>query len=1834
MATYSAGSASVDVLPSLKGFHKKLATELKAVNPDVGVNIVPQAAKFKTEMQRLTRSQKIKLQVEADTASLAKAEAAIKAAEGRIADAKHSSEIATKKQEIAEAKLSETRSKSSAKASQIASAELKVSQAKRASASATNDVKNAEAGLLGARQALAKVKTDINTRESVSGLQRLKGALSGIGPDGDKASASLKNLARSAVGVTVGLAAIGPAASSILLVGRAALQASQSLALLPGLLAAAGSVAATLGVGISGISDAFKQMGKDQVGATKSTNGLATAQKNLARVREDSARSTEQAEISAARSVRSAEESLIASKRSLASAQEAVNRAVRDATEQYQQLAFQARGAVLDERQAVLDLADAKTQLDNARASGADGAALERLQIAYDRQVLTLEQAKDSSKDLAAEQAKANEVGIQGSDAVVSARQAEADATAEVAKAQRDLNETKADAAQSLNDQQIQNERALADALSAVTEAQTSSAGAVDKYNEALNKLSPNARSFVETIKGLKGDWDNLKNTVQDNLFAGFSKEAKDLAQVYLPVLKTGMGGIATATNGFAKELSAAFKEGQNVLSVKTILSDTAGVVDNLKAAAKPLTSIFLDFASVGTGVLKDLTSGFGGLATKWADWVKEARDSGKLKEMMLEGIQSVKDLGMSIYNFGKAAVEILKAVSQGFGGLGSSSDDASGSIRNVSESVLEFVNKNRESFVQLGSSSRDALNVLKGAFEGVHAVMQPVYNILKQIIGLFGGNLGTVGALAGALYALNKVSLGAISSTVSSFKGKMGDLAAKGEGVGRAMTNAGKAIPLVGIAVAGAAAAFDSAVSSSEELATALAQGGEAAAKAQQTLKEHKGSLTDTSLANKLFGASQEDVNAKLEENRNKLSETERAQQDVTKAQNDLTYAQNKYGEASPEAKRALGIVSAEALNLEAAQKRAAEATKSATQKLQDQKDFILGQANAAIRYQQSQSRIIDAQAALTEAINKYGTGSKQAKDAQLELSSAMLDSVSSAQSLAEKQTANSDSAVKAAGQTDAYNKQLAILATMAGVTLPPEIQKMVDGLTDSDLAAQGVKRTADGTLESIQKLPNETKLEFPTDADTAKAHVDDLYESVHKLVGEYGEWAKKYLEIIDLNKKAPVPQPGAPVLPLPTVGSLGGHASGGLITGPGTGTSDSIPAMLSNGEFVMTAAATSKYLPLLQQLNANRFASGGLVGSSSGQGISATTDISGLLSLDVTAASATESLKDLGKEISEQLNPVFASLKDAYSAVVQSILSDTRTLTDAEFQLGSDFAMIWQAIATTVDQSWLSQNNTINALLNALTSIRTALQYTADWAVSQWARMREAAAEPVRWVLANPFNAGIIAAWNQLNTDFSLGKSVNPIPIGFASGGYVSGPGTGTSDSIPARLSNGEFVMPAKVTKKALPFLEALRNGEAEALQATGYAEGGLVDIHGQQLGAAVAKAVQFAQAQQGKPYIWGGVGPTGYDCSGYMSAITNVLRGESNPYKRVGVAASEPWPGFVSGLSSAFAMGGSQVHTAGTLAGTNVESTGNHVRFGGDAHGADDRQFGVRSSLPFVGGQFVPGSIGGSFLDPAALAASAFSNAKDLASKASSQFPGNRMADFAGLIASQGVSSVQEKASEALGKALTPTGTGGAGVEQWRGVVLQALARVGQPASLVDIVLRRMNQESGGNQFAINNWDINAKNGVPSKGLMQTIDPTFQSYRDPSLPNDVYNPLSNIVASMRYAMSRYGSLAAAYNKAGGYSKGGVVPGTGSGDSVPALLTPGERVLPVSVTRTFDRFVANIATADRMAANAVTRNENGATITQNVYPAPGHDERAIAADSSRRISFGLRSV
>jgi len=96
----------------------------------------------------------------------------------------------------------------------------------------------------------------------------------------------------------------------------------------------------------------------------------------------------------------------------------------------------------------------------------------------------------------------------------------------------------------------------------------------------------------------------------------------------------------------------------------------------------------------------------------------------------------------------------------------------------------------------------------------------------------------------------------------------------------------------------------------------------------------------------------------------------------------------------------------------------------------------------------------------------------------------------------------------------------------------------------------------------------------------------------------------------------------------------------------------------------------------------------------------------------------------------------------------------------------------------------------------------------------------------------------------------------------------------------------------------------------------------------------------------------------------------------------------------------------------------------------------------------------------------------------------------------------------------------------------LDGWIRESLDIMAQHGIPGTY-DGIYRNIMRESSGNPNAINNWDINAINGTPSKGLLQVIDPTFQAYHVEGTSWDPYDPVANITAACNYAADRYGSM-----------------------------------------------------------------------------------------------------
>jgi len=143
----------------------------------------------------------------------------------------------------------------------------------------------------------------------------------------------------------------------------------------------------------------------------------------------------------------------------------------------------------------------------------------------------------------------------------------------------------------------------------------------------------------------------------------------------------------------------------------------------------------------------------------------------------------------------------------------------------------------------------------------------------------------------------------------------------------------------------------------------------------------------------------------------------------------------------------------------------------------------------------------------------------------------------------------------------------------------------------------------------------------------------------------------------------------------------------------------------------------------------------------------------------------------------------------------------------------------------------------------------------------------------------------------------------------------------------------------------------------------------------------------------------------------------------------------------------------------------------------------------------------------------------------------------------------------------------------------VERWRPMVKQALAQYGPQYGITNMsaweqkMMTQIRTESAGNPSVFNNYDSNAQAGHPSRGLLQFIPSTFAQHNITG--GDIMDPYAQIAAFIPYVSQRYGmdknGSPFQVGRGVGYSSGGSVRGAGSGssDSIPAMLSNGEHVL-----------------------------------------------------------------
>lgn len=477
------------------------------------------------------------------------------------------------------------------------------------------------------------------------------------------------------------------------------------------------------------------------------------------------------------------------------------------------------------------------------------------------------------------------------------------------------------------------------------------------------------------------------------------------------------------------------------------------------------------------------------------------------------------------------------------------------------------------------------------------------------------------------------------------------------------------------------------------------------------------------------------------------------------------------------------------------------------------------------------------------------------------------------------------------------------------------------------------------------------------------------------------------------------------------------------------------------------------------------------------------------------------------------------------------------------------------WQAMgnglqwvkANIIDPVFSGIKSGVHAVANSFNSAKEAIG-------RYWGQIREKVASPIRFVIQTVYNKGLRPVWNGIASAVNMKNLQLPEhKLSFASGGVMPGytPGRDVHKFYSPtggllELSGGETIFRPEVTKalgvKEVTQINAVakRSGvegvrdylEYGGERAQAFNTGGVLSFDGGGvMPSRVQQAQAWARAQVGKPYIWGGVGPRGYDCSGFMSAITNYLLGQ-NPYSRRfatgAFSKNRGAGGFQPGMKSAFVIGVSPNtgrgigHTAGTLGGMNVESYGGHgPAVGSGARGATDRLFPWQFYLPQAGGEFIGGGPGGGGgpvrlfdLNPLKKISGLFNRVPD-AGGWSSMLVGGLKTLLKGMV--DKVSPLQW-ADGAVDAAVNAASTGSAFAQGQAWAVAKRL----NPAEIAAMNYIVSKESS---------WNPRAKNPSSSaSGLPQFIDATSRAYLG-GAPASQYSPIQQLNGMDRYVRERWG-------------------------------------------------------------------------------------------------------
>jgi phage-related protein len=195
--------------------------------------------------------------------------------------------------------------------------------------------------------------------------------------------------------------------------------------------------------------------------------------------------------------------------------------------------------------------------------------------------------------------------------------------------------------------------------------------GDVAKYAQALAKLAPAARDTVKALVAMKPALHDIRAATQQSLFAGLAPMLRDLGGNLLPVVKTGLVGVAGGFNDMFRNILQVVNTDGALSSIAVIMGNVAAAVHKSAGSFQGFITGFLDLARVGSTFLPQLGQGMTNMGDKFAQFTARITSDGSFQKFIQGGLDAFKSMLPLLGDLGSIVSSLVRAMSGLGPGLG-----------------------------------------------------------------------------------------------------------------------------------------------------------------------------------------------------------------------------------------------------------------------------------------------------------------------------------------------------------------------------------------------------------------------------------------------------------------------------------------------------------------------------------------------------------------------------------------------------------------------------------------------------------------------------------------------------------------------------------------------------------------------------------------------------------------------------------------------------------------------------------------------------------------------------------------------------------------------------------------------------------------------------------------------------------------------------------------------------------------------------------------------------------------------------------------------------------